>query len=381
MDIILTPWRATGTFSENKYKAITEQFGINIIDDILLERFQRVTGYKPHHFLTRQLFFGHRDLEKVLDAIESGKEIFLYTGRGPSSESLHLGHLIPLQFTVWLQEVFNAVVVIQMADDEKRWVRNMEFDKVYELGFKNAKDIIALGFKPNRTFIFSNRDFSRTPAYQKVAFDIMNHTNINQIQKIFGIENNACVGQLMWPVYQSTAAFSQAFGELFEEERLCLIAYAIDQDPYFRLSRDVAPKLELSKPCSIICKFLPALENDKKMGTTEGRAIFLTDSDEEISFKIKKYAFSGGKDTLKEHREKGGNPEVDVSFLWLKYFMESDEELSRIEEEFRSGRMTSSELKNITIEVICELVRKHKERRGLVDDTIINAYYDINNIY
>lgn len=38
--------------------------------------------------------FWYSDLEGILDAYEKDKPFFLYTGRGPSSESMHLGHLI-----------------------------------------------------------------------------------------------------------------------------------------------------------------------------------------------------------------------------------------------------------------------------------------------
>lgn len=41
----------------------------------------------------------HRDLAAILDAFEAGKKFYLYTGRGPSSDSLHFGHLIPFFFT------------------------------------------------------------------------------------------------------------------------------------------------------------------------------------------------------------------------------------------------------------------------------------------
>jgi hypothetical protein len=32
----------------------------------------------------------------------------MYTGRGPSSDALHLGHTIPFTFTKWLQDVFDV---------------------------------------------------------------------------------------------------------------------------------------------------------------------------------------------------------------------------------------------------------------------------------
>ena len=49
--------------------------------------------------------------------------------------------------------------------------------------------------------------------------------------------------------------------------------------------------------------------------------------------KINKYAFSGGQKTLDEHRKKGGNPDVDVSFQYLKMlFEEDDKKLEDIKE-------------------------------------------------
>ncbi len=40
-----------------------------------------------------------RDIGDILTAYEQDKQFFLYTGRGPSSESMHLGHLVPFLFT------------------------------------------------------------------------------------------------------------------------------------------------------------------------------------------------------------------------------------------------------------------------------------------
>ena len=42
----------------------------------------------------------------------------MYTGRGPSN-SLHIGHIVPFEFTAYLQKAFNVYVVIQITDDEK----------------------------------------------------------------------------------------------------------------------------------------------------------------------------------------------------------------------------------------------------------------------
>ncbi len=47
-------------------------------------------------------------------------------------------------------------------------------------------------------------------------------------------------------------------------------------------------------------------------------------------FEINKYAFSGGRDTMEEHRELGGNCDVDISFQYLSFFLEDDERLEQI---------------------------------------------------
>ena len=45
------------------------------------------------------MFYFERDMHNILNIYESKKPFFLYTGRGPSSESMHLGHLIPFMLT------------------------------------------------------------------------------------------------------------------------------------------------------------------------------------------------------------------------------------------------------------------------------------------
>ena len=48
-----------------------------------------------------------------------------------------------------------------------------------------------------------------------------------------------------------------------------------------------------------------------------------------------KYAFSGGRETVAEHRKHGGIPEKDVSYQYLTYFMEDSNKLKKIYEDIR----------------------------------------------
>ena len=105
------------------------------------------------------------------------------------------------------------------------------------------------------------------------------------------------------------------------------------QDPYFRLTRDVAARLKYPKPALLHTSFLPALQGaQSKMSASQAESgITLTDTPAQIKSKINKYAFSGGQTTVEEHRRLGGNPDVDVPFAYLRHFEDDDAKLDQIQ--------------------------------------------------
>ena len=60
------------------------------------------------------------------------------------------------------------------------------------------------------------------------------------------------------------------------------------QDPYFRMTRDVAPRLGFHKPALLHSTFFPALQgpHSKMSASDPTTSIFLTDSPEEIEQKV-----------------------------------------------------------------------------------------------
>ena len=102
---IITPFDVSGGIDEHgkavaiDYDRLIDKFGSQRIDKSLLERFEKLTGRPPHRLLRRGMVFSHRDLNLILDKYEKGIPFFLYTGRGPSSDSMHVGHSIPFEFT------------------------------------------------------------------------------------------------------------------------------------------------------------------------------------------------------------------------------------------------------------------------------------------
>lgn len=324
----------------------------------------------------RGIFFSHRDLNVILDNFAAKKPMYLYTGRGPSSEALHLGHLIPFMFTKYLQDVFRCPLVVQMTDDEKFLWKNLSLEECHRLAFENAKDVIACGFDVSRTFIFSDLDYVGT--MYPIILKIQKAVTYNQVKGIFGFDDSVNIGKHAFPAVQAAPSFPAAFPAIFggANDVPCLIPCAIDQDPYFRMTRDVAPRIGFLKPALIHSKFFPALQgaNSKMSASDESSAIFCTDTPKQIQTKVNKYAFSGGQQTVEEHREKGGDLDADIPYQWLTFFLHDDAKLKQIGDDYSSGKMLSGEIKAELIKVITPLVERHQRARSLVTDDVVKAF-------
>ena len=87
------------TVTEDNLNEFIRETDASHIDTKILKRFERVTGHIPHRYLRRGIVFCHHGLDGILDKYERGLPFYLFTGRGPSSDSLHIGHSIPFEFT------------------------------------------------------------------------------------------------------------------------------------------------------------------------------------------------------------------------------------------------------------------------------------------
>lgn len=379
----VTPWEVAGAVVDGEasaidYDKLIKQFGTKPITAETLERFTKVTGHEPHHFLRKGYFFSERDFNKILDLHEQKKPFFLYTGRGPSSGCMHLGHLVPFMFTKWLQDVFEVPLVIELTDDEKFLFKpKLTISDVKKFAVENAKDIIAVGFKPENTFIFSDLQYMNSAFYENIVRTSRQITTTTA-KAVFGFQDSDCIGKVHFASIQISTAFPSSFPGILDlpDKTPCLIPCAIDQDPYFRVCRDVADKLKFSKPALIHSRFFPALQgpSTKMSASDDSSAIFLDDTPKQISKKINKYAFSGGQVTVEDHRKYGGNPDVDVSYQYLSFFVDDDEKLKQIYDDYKKGDLLSGELKKLAIDEITKFVVSFQERRSKIDQQVLDSY-------
>jgi tryptophanyl-tRNA synthetase len=229
----------------------------------------------------------------------------------------------------------------------------------------------------------------------------------------------ANLGMCTWPAFQCGPSFCTSFKEIFinalkttlrtegktmpqkvvtnmkkvigeltklgkTQSIMCLVPMAIDQAPYFRMARDAAYFLGCQKPAVIHSEFLPGLkQSNGKMSSTsnsESATLFL-DMNPDLKAKMfKRHAFSGGRDTIDEHRMYGGNIKTDISYQYLTYFLESDEKLRDIAEQYTKGEMTSGQIKQIAADIITDEIKNHQKAKKQITDEDITHYFNPNRI-
>jgi tryptophanyl-tRNA synthetase len=364
----VTPWEVKGSVD---YDKLIKEFGVSKITPALLKKLEAHTG-PAHHLLRRHVVFAHRDLEFALKEHEKGN-LFLYTGCGPSGP-IHLGHAVIWQFTQWLQEKLGCELWFQFTDDEKFLFKDKSYDEIQKWLHENMLDVIALGFDPEKTHFII--DTKHADLLYPEAIKVAKRLTFSQVKSAFGMTPSNNVGEIFYTSMQAVPAFLPSV--INKKKMACLIPHAIDQDPHFRLTRDILPKLGYFKPASVQGRFLPGLggmAEDGKMSSSAGHAIYLTDDPKTVRKKINKYAFSGGRDTVEEHRKLGGNPDIDVAYQWLTFFEEDDDLLKSIYADYKSGKLLSGALKMILIDKLNEFLAAHQKRRKNAEKLLSKYIY------
>ncbi|MCS4537288.1 MAG: tryptophan--tRNA ligase [Thaumarchaeota archaeon] len=368
-EFVVTPWEVRG---EIDYERLIRDFGTTKVDSELLERIKKDAG-ELHLFLKRGLFFSHRDMNWILDRYEAGEKFFLYTGRGPSGHT-HLGHLVPWIFTKWLQDRFGAELYFQMTDDEK-FLFNQELSLKTTMSFtyENALDVIALGFDPKKTFIFSNVEYVKT--LYKIALEIAKHVNFSTVKAVFGFQNTTNIGMIFFPALQAAPCFLPS---VLEGKNIpCLIPASIDQDPYWRgIAREVAPKLGYYKPAQIHNKLVPGLGKGGKMSASEPETAIFTTDDPDVAVKKIMSSYTGGRDTAEEQRRLGGR--ADICPVYHNYeflFVPDDKELKKLYDDCKTGKMLCGECKMIFASKLKPFLKEHQKKRekakGMLDKFMV----------
>ncbi|MBI4159485.1 tryptophan--tRNA ligase [Candidatus Woesearchaeota archaeon] len=346
---VIDPWE----FKEVKdYKELMEEFGI----DDFSQYAKKLKGAPLE--IKRKLVIGHKDFSKVYDCIGKKQEFAVLTGLMPSGV-FHLGHMAVINQVIYYQKL-GAKVYLLVADLEAQLTRGISQEEAKRIAIEEyLTNYIALGLKnKSLVFYFQTKGPKKVQEYMNLSKLASAKTTFNEVKTIYG----EITPQKLISALTQTADI--LYPQL-EGIKTTLTPVGFDQHPHASFTRDIAFRMGFSLPSFTFNKLLPGLQgiNTKMSSSKPESYIALTDSEKTVSNKIKKYAFSGGKSTLEEHRKKGGNPDIDISYQYLKFFEEDDKKLEKIYNDYKSGKLLSGELKEIAIEKINKFLKEHQKKR------------------
>ena len=334
---IIDPW---GSRLLEDYEKVIKDFGLEVFDAKLFP--------KPNRLMRRGVVFAGRDLKIIADAIKQKKKFYVLSGIMPTNEKIHFGTKIVVENIRYFQE-HNAETYLLVADLEAAAARGVPLEEARKRAMEfHIPAYIALGLDPKKTtFYFQSENID----ISSIASEASKRVTANEFKAIYG---SLEPGRIY-------SAFTQVGDILYPQlkERMPgIIPVGIDQDPHIRLTRDIVRRMKDKKfflPSSLYHKYTPSLDGSIKMSKSRPDSCIELPEDINAAKKKIKGALTGGRDTLEEHRRLGAIIEKDMVFELMKqHLVEDDEELNVIYKKYKSGKMTSGELK----EIACDKMEK-----------------------
>ncbi len=252
---------------------------------------------------------------------------------------------------------------------------------------RNVKEIVmdnlAVGVDPNKATIYLQ---SMIPEVAELTVFYSNLVTVSRLQRnptvkteiaqkreLFG--ESVTYGFLGYPVSQA-ADITALNGTI--------VPVGEDQLPLIEQCREIVRKFNsiygetLLEPKAVLsnAKRIKGLDGNEKMGKSLGNAIYLSDSDEEITRKVMRAVT----DPARIKKDDPGNPDICMVSYYHKLFTKNEDELNVVMEECRAGKRgcvacKKELIKNIITELepIREKRRYYEERPELVREILMDG--------
>ncbi|MHA1684444.1 MAG: tryptophan--tRNA ligase [Promethearchaeota archaeon] len=347
----LNPWGATVI---DDYERLCRDFGIEKLDDGLRGKMEK------NRFFRRQIIFGHRDFGFIIKAMSSKQKWAVMSGIKPSG-SFHLGTFTTATEIVELQKMGGKAFYC-IADIESWQDNGIPWEESAITAIDNLADILAVGLDPDpeRAYIWRQ---SAEPQVKTLPYFISKGVTNNMLQAIYGEHQ---IGLYLSSLVQVSDIL---LPQLREGPMPTVVPVGIDQDPHIRLTRDLTRKYFQKQknfflPGATYHRLLEGLDGSEKMSKRKPNSGFTFADDEKTIKKRLNNALTGGRDTLQEQKEKGGDPDNCMIYKLLMYnFLDDDKKLEEIHEECKAGNLLCGTCKKFAIERVLAYVKEHKERK------------------
>ncbi len=411
---MISPWEVEGIVD---YERLMKEFGMRPFSEILDE------VPNPHPLMLRGVIFGHRDYERIVNAMKGGKDWAVMSGFMPSGYP-HLGHKMTMDEIVWHQSMGGKAFVC-IADMEARYIRGLKIDETKRLGELYIRSIVALGLKPKNCLIYFQ---SASRHVKDLAIELSSEVNFSELKAIYGFASETSLARIFIPMIQAGDILHPQLKD-FGGFKPVVVPVGADQDPHLRLTRDLANRISLFSferidggvrvrsrrgkdyldkvrdlgfefkayeehvdlfgdadeieetvrelevelggyafipPSSIYHKFTTGLRGGKMSSSKPESYISLFDKPKDGAKKVM-MALTGGRVTAEEQRKLGGQPERCVIFELYTYHFADDKTLKDIESSCRNGELLCGRCKRMLAETVESFLKDLQEKAESVD--------------
>ncbi len=358
-----------GKMSAKKQRnSVLDPFGTTVIEDY--ERLYKEFGIQPFSslldqipdpskFMRRNIIFGHRDFDRVLQAIKARETFAVMSGIKPTGE-FHLGTLMTAQEVIYFQQqggrAFYCIADIEAYEDN-----NIPFERSRRYAVSNVADLLALGFDPDKGCIYRQ---SKETRVKDLAILFGRGATLATMKAIYGERH---IGLYLAALVQAGDILMPQLPD-FDGPKPTVVPVGVDQDPHLRLTRDLARRFRLDHPfiapSSTYHKMMRGLDGSPKMSKRSPMSYFtLGEKLESIALKISS-AFTGGRATVEEQRRLGGVPEVcPVHEICMYQFVEDDAAITKAYQDCKAGKLLCGEHKAQATECVLTFLRNHQKKR------------------
>jgi tryptophanyl-tRNA synthetase len=409
-DITITPWEVEGVID---YEKLIKEFGMGSISAIIDEI------PNPNWLMRRGIVFGHRDYQRIVEAMVTKSRWAVMSGFMPSGLP-HFGHKLTMDGIIWHQQM-GGKAFVGIADMEAYVVRGFSWERAKEVGMEYVKTIIALGLEEGAIIYFQ----SASQLVKDLAFELAAEVNFSELKAIYGFMPETNLAKMFVTSIQAADILHPQLEE-FGGPKPVVVPVGADQDPHIRLTRDLASRmsvfsferikegvrirsrrgaeylnnlaaqLEFDKivyeehidvfgepkkiedrtreielelggkalipPSSTYHRFISGLTGGKMSSSKPESFVSLMDPPKIGAEKVMK-AVTGGRATADEQRRLGGEPDKCAVFEFYNFHLiEDDRELSEIESDCREGRTLCGECKKRAAEILENFLKEHQEK-------------------
>ena len=294
----------------------------------------------------------------------------ILTGDRPTGR-LHIGHYFgSLKKRVEMQNSGQYDMYILIADVQALTDNFNNPEKVRKNVREVAMDYLSCGIDPEKTTIYIQSMIPETAELTVYYSNLVTiarlernptvKTEIAQKKEIFG--ESVTYGFLGYPVSQAADITT------FEGE---LVPVGEDQEPLIEQCREIVRKFNkiygevLVEPKIVLSegKRIKGLDGNEKMGKSLGNAIYLSDSEEEITKKV----MSAITDPNRIKKDDLGNPDICMVYYYHKLFS-TKEEIDTVCKECKEGKRGCVACKKQLAKNIIEYLRPIREKRAYYEE-------------